>query len=188
MFHIRGPDYCPMNEVAKRLGMSVTKRMKAYAKKMALDRKRRHDRANSKEQRIARSMARRRRQMESTYRRGVSALMKKKLGLATSMKHRSEEAGPKLLEGVECEDDKNGGESVEEESDDESLNRGEVQITKFQKIVAAPKVNRLLVVLDINETLLFQNEETLTFRNHLKSFIDALLDSGVHIGTWTGLC
>ena len=102
------------------------------------------------------------------------------------MKHRSEEAGPKLLEGVEC-----GGESedenLHEDDDEDPLNDGEVYIAKFKKIVAAPKVNRLLVILDINETLLFQSDDVLAFRNHLKEFIDALIDSGVHIGLWTGL-
>ena len=127
--------------------------------------------------------------MESTHRRGVSELMKKqfKLGKIT-MKHRSEEAGPKLLEGVECgEEDGDESEDMYEDKDDDPLNDGEVYIAKFKKIVGAVKVNRLLVILDINETLLFQSDDVLAFRNHLKEFIDALIDSGVHIGLWTGL-
>ena len=66
-------------------------------------------------------------------------------------------------------------------------------IAKFGKIMVVEQVNRLLVILDINETLLYHHRQPngeyswLMFRNKLKQFIDSLIASGVHIGLWTGL-
>ena len=134
MFHIRGPDYDAMNEVAKRLGMPVSTRMRAHTKKMAMKRKRKHDRANSKEQKIKRSMTRRRRQLETTARRRVSALIKKQFNLGDiKMSHHSEEAGAKLLEGVESE--KVASDDDGTEDDEEECGEGEVTIAKFGKIM-----------------------------------------------------
>ena len=191
MFQIRGPRYNAMDEVAKRLGMIPTKEMREHSLKLALTRKRKNDRANSKEGRIKRSMARRRSQMEGAARKKVSKLIKKKLNLDhLGTSHRSEGAKskPTLTEGVDVP-----AASVEEDDDsdtDDENRPGLVRIAKFQPL-SAPKINRLLLVLDINETLLFNEWSNgkytdLKFRPLLSKFLPWLKTLGVHIGLWTG--
>ena len=170
------------------MGLTVSPQMRDHAKKLALQRKRKCDKAKTKEARIKRSMTRRRRQMEGAARRQVSKLIRKQLQLDLSMSHRSHESKTTLTAGVEVTDPTN---DEDDESDEDDLEPGQVPIAKFQSIIEVKRVRRLLVILDVNETLL-HNEWTnkgyrnLVMRPILGKFLPWLLTLGVDVGLWTG--
>ena len=104
----------------------------------------------TKEGRIKSSMQIFRRRSQSTVRRAVSKRIKRQLNLDSSvdLRHKSQIKGDvKIIDGVGSEDE---GEKNDNEGEEEDVDN-----TRWGKVICAKPINKLLLVLDVNETLLY---------------------------------
>jgi len=168
----------------------VTKSHKQFEQKLNKRSAKKSLKNKTKEGKIKSSMQIFRRRAQSTVRKSISKTIKRQLNLdSLDLRHKSQIKGDiNIIESVESE---GGGESGEEEEEVESVTWGPV--------ICAKLVKKILLILDVNETLLWnefrpvrpgstRGEYTkvvfrpflLEFLQHIKNYV------GVDIMLWTG--